>query len=255
VTVRTAFGIARIAVALLCIVALVGRFVWGLGSATFTAANFFAYLTIQSNFAFVVVSVLSGVVTFVVASDPRWLATIRATVLTCTVTSGVVFLLIVQQAGQRAVRIDMPWSDVLLHFVIPVIALADWFLAPGRRRAGWISLPLTIGYALLWGAGTFVRGFIVGWYPYYFLDPAQVDSPLELVLYGAIALSGFALVGTLIVGGSRWLADKRSQAGKGGRSEFVIRRLGERRRRVTSDYPDEDSFARERLEIEPTREG
>lgn len=203
-TVRTAFGVARIAVALLCVVALVGRFVWGLGSATFTAANFFAYLTIQSNVAFVVVSVLSGVVAFVVPVDPRWLTTIRAAILTCTVTAGVVFLLIVQQAGQRAVRIDMPWSDVLLHFVIPVVALVDWFVAPGRRRARWTALTLTIGYALLWGAATFVRGFVVGWYPYFFLDPAQVDGPLELVLYGAIALTGFGLVGAAVIGGSRW---------------------------------------------------
>ena len=45
--IRAMFGFLRLLMAAICLVALVARFLWGLGSATFTPDNFFAYLTIR----------------------------------------------------------------------------------------------------------------------------------------------------------------------------------------------------------------
>jgi hypothetical protein len=42
---------------------------------------------------------------------------------------------------------------------------------------------------------TIVRGADVGWYPYFFLDPAQVSWPGEFLMYNAIALG--TIVGVL----------------------------------------------------------
>jgi hypothetical protein len=203
VTTRSAFGYVRLALALACTVALVARFIWGLGSATFTASNFFAYLTIQSNMVFVVTQVVAGLVALRVRDDPQWLTTIRATVLTCTVTAGIVFAFLVQQAGERGFRIDVPWSDQILHFILPVLALADWVLAPGRGSALWRSLGYTLAFTFGWGGVTLVRGSIVGWYPYFFLDPNQVSGIAEFSLLSGIAVSVFVGVGAAVVGLSR----------------------------------------------------
>lgn len=203
VTRLSAFGIARLAVAAVCLVALIFRFIWGLGSATFTPGNYFAYLTIQSNIAFVIVSAFSAVRYLRGMDEPRWLTTARATVLTCTVTAGLVFAVLIQQGGERGFRIDVPWSDQLLHFVLPVLALADWILAPGRGRAPWRTLSFAIAFTLGWGGVTLVRGPIVGWYPYFFLDPEQVSGFAEFALLSGIALATFAAVGAVVVGLSR----------------------------------------------------
>jgi hypothetical protein len=203
VTVRTACGLVRLAAALLCVVALIARFVWGLGTATFTPWNFFAYLTIQSNIAFVVVAVFSGLRDLTTAHDPPWLATMRSVVLSCTVTAGLVFAVIIQQAGQRGFRIDVPWSDMVLHFGLPAFALLDWLIAPGRGRGHWRALPIVLGYPVLWGAVTLVRGSFVGWYPYFFLDPAQVSGVGEFATFCGIALAVFAAVASVIVAISR----------------------------------------------------
>jgi hypothetical protein len=203
VTIRAALGALRLGLGLLCLVALVARFVWGLGSATFTAGNFFAYLTVQSNIAFVLVCVLTGVIGLRGAGDPAWLETTRACVLSLTVSSGVVFGFLIQQAGARGFRIDVPWSDQVLHFWLPAIALLDWIVAPGRRPARWRTVAIVLVFTVGWGLVTLARGPIVGWYPYFFLDPAQVSGPAEFFLFGAIALALFGGISCGLVAISR----------------------------------------------------
>ncbi len=203
VTIRAAFGALRLVMAVLCLVALVARFIWGLGSSTFTAGNFFAYLTIQCNMVFVVVSVLAGVLALRGTDDPTWLDTLRASVLSGTLSSGVVFAFLIQQAAARGFRLDVPWSDQVLHFWLPTIALLDWVIAPGRGRALWRSVTFVLVFTLGWGGATLIRGQVVGWYPYFFLDPAQLRGPGEFFLFGGAAFALFCGVSCGIVSLSR----------------------------------------------------
>ena len=198
-TVRTAVGLVRLAGAIVCTIALVARFVWGLGSVTFTPANFFAYLTIQSNIAFTVITAIAAVVALRVARDPVWLTTARAVVLSCTVSAGAVYALLVQQAGVRGVPIDVPWSDQVLHFWLPSLAILDWLASPGRGKAHWRTVPIVLGYTTVWGVLTLIRGPIVGWYPYFFLDPSQVGSVGAFLLFSGVALVSFGALSSGIV--------------------------------------------------------
>jgi hypothetical protein len=191
---RRVIGAERLACAALCALALVFRFQWGLGSITFEPANFFAYLTIQSNIAYVVVAAIAGALALRGRmSGPRFEA-VRAGVLTCTVTAGIVFAVIVQQSAARGIRVDVPWSDVVLHFVLPLFAIADWMLTP-RHRVRLTVIVFVLGYVATWGAITIFRGDQTGWYPYYFLDPIQTQSAAEFVLISGTAVVVFVVVG------------------------------------------------------------
>jgi hypothetical protein len=203
VSVRGAVGAARLLFAAACLVALVFRFLWGLGSATFTAGNFFAYLTMQSNIAFLVVCVVGGIVALRTETDPHWLTNLHALVLSWILVAGIVFAILVQQAGERQFQIEVPWSDQVLHFYLPAAALVEWVFAPGRGRAQWRWLVVVVGYPVVWGIITLVRGAYVGWYPYFFLDPGQVTDPVEFVMYCAIALGAFVIVGSGVFALSR----------------------------------------------------
>jgi len=204
VNVRVAVAGARFAFALVGLVALVSRFIWGLGSATFTAGNFFAYLTMQSNIAFMVVCVVGAIVALRSGADPPWLTNLHALVLTWILVAGIVFAILVQQAGARGFTLEVPWSDQVLHFWLPAFALLEWVFATGRGRAQWRMLFVVIGYPVVWGVITLVRGAVVGWYPYFFLDPDQVRDPVEFVLYSTIALTTFMLVGTGVIALTRF---------------------------------------------------
>jgi hypothetical protein len=203
VKVRATFGALRILMAAVCLMALVSRFIWGLGSATFTPGNFFAYLTIQSNILFLVVTIIAAVITLRGQDDAPWLDLARATVLSLTVSCGIIFALIVEQAGERGFRIDVPWSDVVLHFVLPTIAVLDWIIGPGRGVAPWRSIAVVLVFMIGWGLVTLARGPIVGWYPYFFLDPAQLANTGQFFFFASIAVLLFGGISTALVAVSR----------------------------------------------------
>ena len=189
-------GALRLALAVGCAIGLVFRFQWGLGWVE--PSNFFAYLTIQSNMAFVLVTAISAVVALRGRQTSARLDAVRAGVLTCTLTAGIVFGAILQQSLARGVTVYLPGSDVVLHFVLPLIALVDWAATP-RTRPPRRVLVFVLGYVFTWGGITLVRGSITGWYPYYFLDPTQTNGPGELLLLSGIAVAVFVAVGMLVI--------------------------------------------------------
>ena len=58
--------------------------------------------------------------------DPPWLGVLRTMVTAYLLVSGIVFALIVSQASTRDYRVDVPWSDTLLHWVVPTLAVIAW---------------------------------------------------------------------------------------------------------------------------------
>ncbi|WP_309104616.1 Pr6Pr family membrane protein [Microbacterium sp.] len=194
---RWILGVGRLVCAAIVVVSMVARF--ERGKAWVGLPDFVAYLTIQSSAAFVVVATIGGIVALRSGLDHPRLDVARVVVLACVVTAGIVFALIVQQSGARGLALDVPWSDVALHFVLPAIAVLDWIVSPRRRRVSFRVLAVIVGYPVVWGIITMIRGPIVGWYPYYFLDPGQVDDPFEFAALSGTALAVFAIVGVVLV--------------------------------------------------------
>ena len=201
--VRATFGALRLLMASACLMALVSRFLWGLGSATFTPGNFFAYLTIQSSILFLVVTVIAAVVALRGQDDAAWLDLVRVIVLSLTLSCGIIFALIIEQSGERGFRIDVPWSDVVLHFVLPVVAVLDWIIGPGRGTSPWRSIAIVLVFMTGWGLVTLARGPIVGWYPYFFLDPAQLANAGQFFFFASIAVVLFGGISAALVAVSR----------------------------------------------------
>jgi len=197
------FAVLRLGAAAVCLAALIHRLSWGLASNTIASQNFFAYLTNQSNIVFVVLLTIAGVIGLRRATDPRWLTVALALVFSWTITAGIVFAVMVWQGGERGIRIDVPWSDQVLHFWLPACTAAAWALAPGHRRVPWRVVPITLIYPLVWGGFTLWRGPLIGWYPYYFLDPRQVSGPAEFLTFSGIALAVFGAVAAGLVMASR----------------------------------------------------
>jgi hypothetical protein len=155
------------------------------GRGVLNPANFFSYFTIQSN--------LIGVAVFLLGAS-GWgrrqsagFDLVRGTsVLYLTVTF-VVFALLLSGTD---VDTAIPWVNSIVHEVFPFVVIADWLIDPPGRRIGLRQSLIWLAYPLLWTGYTLVRGALVGWYPYPFLDPAN----------GGYATVAAYVVGILIFG-------------------------------------------------------
>jgi hypothetical protein len=214
-TVRSGYGVARLLLAAAGITGLIGNYEYVLLFPTFAAYNVFTYFTVQSAIAAVVAFVLGAIVAFRQDRDPPWLDIFRALVTTYILVSGIVFLTIVIQSSSRDYSMEVPWPSQLLHFYIPTIALLDWLTDTGKARLSWRILRWILPYPIAWGIFTLVRGSMLGWYPYFFLDPAQVSGPLETLFYCLIAVALFLGIAALLVATSRLSWKPRARGATG----------------------------------------
>src|SRR3954454_7999996 len=187
-----ALGWGRIALIAAEGIALVGNFQYILGFSSFGVGNFFGYFTIQSAMLVVPVFLVGGIVLLSGRTEPGWVPTVRTLVLVYVLLSGIVFGLLAAFSSTRTYQIAIPWSDQLLHFVLPVVVLIDWlvhrFLCPISAPIPWLALGWAVPFPTLWLVFTLIRGEAVGWYPYFFLDPSQVSGPAAIAGYCGVVL-------------------------------------------------------------------
>jgi len=205
---RRLLGVFRLLVAVLEVVAIVGNYQYVLGFRLFQTANFFSYFTIQSAFLAVITLVIAGCFALLTTRDPAWLGVLRTMVTVYVVISGIVFGLIVTQASTRAYRIDVPWSDTLLHFVVPALALIAWTtdsILAVNPRVPWQTIGWVLIYPSFWLWYTLVRGQEVGWFPYFFLDETQVGGWGGVAAYCTLCLAIFLSITAALVWLNRWV--------------------------------------------------
>jgi hypothetical protein len=123
---RRSLGVFRVLIAAIEVVAIIGNFEYVLGFRFFATANFFSYFTVQAAMLAVVTLAIAAAYALLAPNDPPWLGILRTMVTVYLLVSGLVFALIVSQASSRDYRVDVPWSDTLLHFVVPALAVIAW---------------------------------------------------------------------------------------------------------------------------------
>jgi hypothetical protein len=175
----------------------------------FDATRFFAYFTIQSNL--IGVAAFSWLVARPAAPRTRNVERLRgAAAAYLTVT----FLVVIVLLGGVDVQLQLPWVDVVLHKIFPIIVVADWLLDPPQVQLGLRDAAIWLVYPIVWVVLTLIRGEIdpAHWYPYPFLNPANGG-------YGQVAVTvvgvtiGFLAIAALYVWLGNW---RRGTAGATG---------------------------------------
>lgn len=82
-----------------------------------------------------------------------------------------------------------PWINYVIHGIMPVLALLDWLVfPPGPPRLRLRDAARWLAFGLFWLVYTMVRGGILSWYPYPFIDPAAVGWPAVVAAISALAV-------------------------------------------------------------------
>jgi hypothetical protein len=214
VTSRRWLAVFRLGIAALEIVAILGNYEYVLGFRTFATDNFFSYFTVQSAMACVVILLIAAVFALVAPRDPAWLGIVRTLITVYVLVSGIVFGIIVAQASTRDYRVDVPWSDTLLHFVVPALAAIAWTtdsVIAVNPRVPWSTVGWALVYPAAWLVYTLIRGADVGWYPYFFLDESQVGGYLGVALYCLMVLAIFVVLTGILVVVNHALASRKER--------------------------------------------
>ncbi|GAA5144869.1 hypothetical protein GCM10025768_01240 [Microbacterium pseudoresistens] len=203
---------ARLAAAMLCGAAIVTQLARTVQNAMETGghlptvvANFFSFFTIESNILAAVALSVGAIWAWTGnrgEREPQWLAALLICASTYMIVTGIVYNLLL-----RGIELPqgstVPWSNEVLHVVIPLIMLADVLFAPHRRALPWNAMLITVAFPIVWAAYTLIRGELITapatgepwWYPYPFLDPHIQGGYLGVALYVvgiAVAIIGVA---------------------------------------------------------------
>jgi hypothetical protein len=174
-------------------------------------ANVFCFFTVLSN-------LLLAATNGVLAVDPNRRSPVfsafrLAGVLSMIVT-GVVFHLALR--GLHDLHGTAAAADFLLHTVSPVMAVVSWLAVGPHGVVTRSVIGMTLIYPVGWLIVTLIRGAIVGFYPYPFLDATThgylrvtVNCLLVAVLFLALAIGAAAL--------DRALAPTGTSSAPGGR--------------------------------------
>jgi len=153
----------------------------------FNPGNFFSFFTIQTNILVFITFLLSALV---VASgkQKRWVDILRSITTVYILVVGIGFAILLSGLENVALT-AVPWDNTVLHYIIPVAVFIDFLIDRPKRKIKLVQSLWWIAYPILYVVYSLVRGDIVGWYPYPFLNPATKGfSGVIITVLGLVAL-------------------------------------------------------------------
>ncbi|NUT35994.1 MAG: Pr6Pr family membrane protein [Hamadaea sp.] len=200
--------IYRAAMAIAIIAAIVAQLTRSNANGILDTGNFFSYFTIQSNL--VGAAVLGYGALRPALNSRRW-DLVRGAATTYLFTTGVVFALLLSNLAAQ-VGTTMPWVNTVLHQISPVVIFVDWLIRPPRHRVDLPAAWYWLIYPILWLIYTLIRGGIVDWYPYPFVDPRPEGwaHVVKACVAVAIGIIGFMLIVVWAGNSMRKVADRRA---------------------------------------------
>jgi hypothetical protein len=165
-------------------------------------ADYFSYFTVLSNL-FAAAMLLHGALR-PAGERSRTVELLRGAAVVYILTTGIVYLLLL--SGHPPAY---PWVNAILHYLMPVAVTLDWLLDPPRVRLDPArTLVLWMAFPLLYVIYTLARGAIVGWYPYFFVNPHRGGGYL-LVAGDSLAVG----IGILaLIAATTWAGNGRGSA-------------------------------------------
>jgi len=188
-------GLYRLVTATVVAAAIITQLVYGIQTIDgFTVTNFFSFFTIESNIIGAVVFGITGVAALQKRSVER-LAYLRGAATLYMTITGIVYVLLLSNAD---VQTPLPWVNLVLHYIFPVIIVIDWLLDNPVRSIRFKKALVWLIFPLVYAAYSFVRGASTGWYPYPFLNVDALGAHDVLVNCLFIAAGGVLAVGAIV---------------------------------------------------------
>ena len=159
--------------------------------ATTRVIRFFSYFTIESN---LLVAITSAMLAAGPRRDGLLFRVLRLDALFgITVTLVTYAVMLAPQHDPHGIN---AWTNAGLHYAVPALAILGWLGFGPRPRIDERTLLLALIWPTLYIAYTIWHGEVSGWYPYPFVDVAQLGyvTTLRNGLGLVVLLAGVATV-------------------------------------------------------------
>lgn len=206
-TSRTIVGGLRLLMAAAVIAAVVTQLANSISLGN-SVSNFFSFFTIQSNIIGAA-AVTTAALATQKAQRSVWLSQLRAAATLYMGITGMIFSLLLSGAD---VQTPIPWVNSVLHYLFPLFILIDWLLDRSVRPLTFRQGLVFLSYPVAYLAYSMIRGPIVNWYPYPFIDPRDHGYLFVAVMSLFVAVVGLALAWVLCWT-SRWDVDRVPERG------------------------------------------
>ena len=178
-------------------------------AASYSVVNFFSYFTNLSNLLAAVVLLISvfgrSVMSAATLDLLRYASVVNMTVV------GLVFAALLRNVDLGGL---LPWVNFVLHYIMPVVIVLDWLLQPPATKLQAKHLGIAFVFPALYIGYVVLRGASMGWYPYPFLNPANVGGYGGVAMYAVgIAVTFFIAAWALLAIGNRLSKADASRVG------------------------------------------
>lgn len=154
-------------------------------------ANYYSTFTILTN------TIATFVFLIMVIVGPkyklRWLDSVRGAMTGYLLILGAIYFLLLRNLPDDPAAPTISAVNHTLHYAMQVIAILDWIIFPPKNKLSFSNAIKWIVFPLLFVLYTLIRGRIVNWYPYPFLDPAngylQMLPTLFVMIVAGLVLS------------------------------------------------------------------
>ena len=186
---RRGLGVLNVAFAFAIAIGLAVNIADRLIQGIFDSSHYFQFFTIQTCIINIVVLLMGGIFALTRTADPRWYAVVRASIVSYAIVVGVIYnLLLAGLASGDGYVSTFTFPNDIQHIWGPIFIAVEWLFMPGRARLRWGTLWICAIFPLAWVAGSLIRGLAGdGWFPYFFLNPAETGVAGVAMYVGAIA--------------------------------------------------------------------
>jgi hypothetical protein len=174
-----------------------------------SSVKFFSFFTILTNLLAAAALLLPVIAPNSTAGQFLNRPNVRTAITGYIIIVGVVYWLLLSGLSHR-----QGWPmffEHMAHYVTPPLFVLDWVLfVPKRDVDGRVAVG-SLWYPLVYLVWTLLHGAVTGWYPYPFVDVADLGYPRVFLNIAGLVLA-FLILEAALVGISRMLARRGAPA-------------------------------------------
>lgn len=173
-------------------------------SVGFSPLSYFSYFTNISNILVSLILIVSAYRLWMGRAPSLQDDLLRGAGVVYITVVGLVYLVLLRGQDLGAL---LPWVNTQTHIIMPLVVIADWLIQPPQHKLDMRHALGWLGFPLLYLVYSLVRGALIDWYPYPFLNPSHTGG------YGGVALYCLGILAAFFAISWLWirLANGRNQ--------------------------------------------